>query len=227
MSREVLRRLFSARPYFDAIQDSAEQPPASLSPALGPLAHACRWNGWLRGSGVFPPAVQVCHAVRGGVMSTVYSTSRLGVRLAQVGRFTFALIVGALFGLAAWESPARETQDQLATPESWKAVEATIAFQPPWAIDQPVAPEDAPASAILPIGEAVGNKSHKKQQTAAAMPLRWSIDDETVPSRAATAQGEENAVRTADLRSRGPPARQANRSGRAPRLGRSPDPAGD
>lgn len=160
-------------------------------------------------------------------MSTVHSTSRLGIRLAQVGRFTFALFVGALFGLAAWESPARETQDQLATPESWKAIEATIAFRPAWAIDQPAAPDDAPVSTILPIGEAAGNKSHKKQQVAAAMPLRWSVDDEAVSPRAATVQGEDIAVRTAELHSRGPPAQQANRSGRAQRQDRSPDPAGD
>lgn len=158
---------------------------------------------------------------------SAYSKSRLGFRLAQVGRFMFALIVGALFGIAAWESPARETQDQLATPESWKAIHTTIAFRPTWAVEQPVAPHDAPASTIPPIGEAAGNKSHKKQQAAAAMPLRWSIDDEAISPRAATAPGEEIAVRTADLHSRGPPAQQANRSGRAQRLDRSPDPAGD
>ncbi|QDV92132.1 hypothetical protein RAS2_32460 [Phycisphaerae bacterium RAS2] len=160
-------------------------------------------------------------------MTSWHGSSRVGFQLAQVGRFTFALIVGALFGIAAWESPAQEAQGVTASPARWHAPDGAIAYGSQWMLDKPAAPSDGSTSALAPIGEAAGNKSHKKQQAAAAMPLRWSIDDESISSRGATAQGGEITFRTTDLHSRGPPSRLANRSDDAQRADQSPDLSGD
>ncbi len=160
-------------------------------------------------------------------MTSSHGSSRLGIQLAQVGRFTFALIVGALFGVVAWESPASESHEATVLPMPAPDAMSAIVSRSNRMLASPIAPANSPNSAILPIGEAAAGKSHKKQQAAAAMPLRWSIDNEAAPPRWATAQDEEVAVRTADLHSRGPPARMANRSGRAQRSDDSPDPSGE